>query len=175
MKKWQGFTIVELLIVIVVIGILAAITIVAYNGVQSRARDTTRQQDLKAIAKLLSIYAVDNGVMGLGSGCGSNGNGSGWFNYESGTNPGYPTSMNNCLKNANITSSVIKDPSGSITCSGASCRAYMKYTCVQTGSNVTYIYANLENPQLAMDLTGTCGGPSLTSSYGMNYYIKITD
>ena len=39
MKKTKsGFTIVELLIVIVVIGILAAITIVAYNGIQSRAR-----------------------------------------------------------------------------------------------------------------------------------------
>ncbi|MDB5168192.1 MAG: Fimbrial protein [Candidatus Saccharibacteria bacterium] len=37
-KKQTGFTIVELLIVIVVIGILAAITIVAYNGIQDRAR-----------------------------------------------------------------------------------------------------------------------------------------
>ncbi|MDB5165339.1 MAG: Fimbrial protein, partial [Candidatus Saccharibacteria bacterium] len=38
MLKQRGFTIVELLIVIVVIGILAAITIVAYNGIQNRAR-----------------------------------------------------------------------------------------------------------------------------------------
>lgn len=37
-QKQTGFTIVELLIVIVVIGILAAITIVAYNGIQERAR-----------------------------------------------------------------------------------------------------------------------------------------
>ena len=36
----QGFTIVELLIVIVVIAILAAITIVAYTGIQNRAYDT---------------------------------------------------------------------------------------------------------------------------------------
>ncbi len=42
----QGFTIVELLIVIVVIGILAAITIVAYNGIQDRANDTAVQSDL---------------------------------------------------------------------------------------------------------------------------------
>jgi general secretion pathway protein G len=49
--KQPGFTIVELLIVIVVIGILAAITIVAYNGVQNRARDTAAVSDLTNGAK----------------------------------------------------------------------------------------------------------------------------
>lgn len=39
--KQTGFTIVELLIVIVVIGILAAITVVAYNGVQEQARHSS--------------------------------------------------------------------------------------------------------------------------------------
>lgn len=60
-KSKSGFTIVELLIVIVVIGILAAITIVAYNGVQSRARDSKRQHDLSEITKALEIYYIDNG------------------------------------------------------------------------------------------------------------------
>lgn len=41
----------ELLIVIVVIGILAAITIVAYNGIQNRAYDSTVQSDLSSMAK----------------------------------------------------------------------------------------------------------------------------
>ncbi|MGB4768441.1 MAG: prepilin-type N-terminal cleavage/methylation domain-containing protein [Candidatus Saccharimonas sp.] len=53
--KQKGFTIVELLIVIVIIAILAAITIVAFNGVQQRARDAKRKQDVAQIAKLLSI------------------------------------------------------------------------------------------------------------------------
>ena len=54
--KKRGFTIVELLIVIVVIGILAAITIVAYNGVQTRALASKRQADVNAYVK--AVYAA---------------------------------------------------------------------------------------------------------------------
>ena len=56
-----GFTIVELLIVIVVIGILAAITIVAYSGLQSRARDAQRSDNISAITKTLELYYIDKG------------------------------------------------------------------------------------------------------------------
>ena len=57
----RGFTIVELLIVIVVIAILAAITIVAYNGIQGRALDSTRLSDLATIRKALEAYKTVNG------------------------------------------------------------------------------------------------------------------
>lgn len=60
-KSKSGFTIVELLIVIVVIAILAAITIVAYNGIQQRANDTTRMQDVASIRKALEQYKILNG------------------------------------------------------------------------------------------------------------------
>jgi prepilin-type N-terminal cleavage/methylation domain-containing protein len=56
----SGFTIVELLIVIVIIGILAAITIVAYNGIQERARVNAVTSALKQAQKKLSLYQVDN-------------------------------------------------------------------------------------------------------------------
>jgi prepilin-type N-terminal cleavage/methylation domain-containing protein len=56
----KGFTIVELLIVIVVIGILAAITIVAYNGIQDRARISSVSSALSQASKKLAIYQVDN-------------------------------------------------------------------------------------------------------------------
>jgi general secretion pathway protein G len=57
----RGFTIVELLIVIVVIGILAAITMVAYTNIQSRARDNDRSTDIKSLQKALAMFYTDNG------------------------------------------------------------------------------------------------------------------
>lgn len=61
LKRPNGFTIVELLIVIVVIGILAAITIVAYGGVQAKARDTVRVDSIAKIQRALEYYRVDTG------------------------------------------------------------------------------------------------------------------
>jgi prepilin-type N-terminal cleavage/methylation domain-containing protein len=61
-KKQTGFTIVELLIVIVVIGILAAITIVAYNGVQNRAKNTRIVSGMNAYVKALAAYTADKSV-----------------------------------------------------------------------------------------------------------------
>lgn len=58
MKYRGGFTIVELLIVIVVIAILAAISIIAYNGIQNRANDTAVQSDLTNLAKRLEIFKL---------------------------------------------------------------------------------------------------------------------
>lgn len=52
----KGFSIVELLIVIVIIGILASITIVSYNGTQKKAYDTSVQSDLDNIAGFLEAY-----------------------------------------------------------------------------------------------------------------------
>jgi len=59
--KHRGFTIVELLIVIVVIAVLASIAVVAYNGIQSRANDSAIQNDLKNFGRLMEIYKIDNG------------------------------------------------------------------------------------------------------------------
>ncbi len=59
--RQTGFTIVELLIVIVVIGILAAITIVAYNGIQTRAENSKTLSAMEGYAKGLSLYALNTG------------------------------------------------------------------------------------------------------------------
>lgn len=165
-QKQTGFTIVELLIVIVVIGILAAITIVAFNGVQSRARDTQRKSDLAQLAKAIHYYAADKGDY-VEAGCG-NGTGSGWLGSDyDGTGPNLP--INTCLTQNGHLSKVLTDPSGLNSCSGLTCFAYMKYSC----ASGTFLYAHLESlPQTDADTDATCT-PLWDTQYGVNYVVRV--
>lgn len=63
----DGFTIVELLIVIVVIGILAAITVVSYNGVTNRANDVSVRSDLANLGKQLTVHVTGGGEIPRGA------------------------------------------------------------------------------------------------------------
>lgn len=59
-RKQSGFTIVELLIVIVVIGILAAIVITTFTGVQKKGRDADRKSDINSIYSQVEVYFAEN-------------------------------------------------------------------------------------------------------------------
>ena len=60
-RKESGFTIVELLIVIVVIGILAGLVITTFNGIQQKGRDTERETDIKALHGQVEAYYAQKG------------------------------------------------------------------------------------------------------------------
>jgi prepilin-type N-terminal cleavage/methylation domain-containing protein len=75
-RKASGFTIVELLIVVVVIGILAAIVVVAYNGVTQSANASAIADSFKKFEKAMRLYStsqswgswpVDNTITGNGN------------------------------------------------------------------------------------------------------------
>lgn len=60
-KQAKGFTIVELLIVIVVIGILALLVITTYSGIQAKARNSKRQTDIQSLQTQLEAFFSQNG------------------------------------------------------------------------------------------------------------------
>ncbi len=60
-KRNHGFTIVELLIVIVVIGILALLVITTYSGIQAKARNSKRQTDVASLQTQLEAFFSQNG------------------------------------------------------------------------------------------------------------------
>ncbi len=91
-QKIQGFTIVELLIVIVVIAILAAITIVAYNGITTRANNTQTFNAVAAHARAIGTYAADKSA--------------------------YPISSYSCLGPSGTRCSNTTDATGVSTCGG---------------------------------------------------------
>jgi general secretion pathway protein G len=57
----RGFTLVELLIVIAIIGVLSTLLMANFIGVRQRARDAQRKSDLRQIQAALEIYRSDNG------------------------------------------------------------------------------------------------------------------
>lgn len=67
----RGFTIVELLVVIVVIGILAGLILNTYAGVQAKARDTQVRVAANEVAKALTIWSIDTGLLPSQSGAGA--------------------------------------------------------------------------------------------------------
>jgi len=113
----QGFTIVELLIVIVVIGILATITVTIYNGVQIRSQDAKRAQDISSIKKALLAYdAMYGGVPqtgvygGNGVGGWDNSSRTNWINFlNSGFGP-MPRDSINTITNTDANGDFPGDP-----------------------------------------------------------------
>jgi len=150
-KKQKGFTIVELLIVIVVIAILAAISIVAYNGVQTRARDTIRKNDVAAIVKAIELYKADNGEpFPVGN--------TGWCTQLS--NPAYQTTVN-ALK-PYMNNKIPQDPSFAGT--------YQDYIYQRFGNSFR-VAAELEESDLVDDGIPSC---SVINNTGNEYDYVLT-
>jgi len=57
----KGFSLIELIIVIAIIGIIATLTIAFMSGARQKGRDARRDRDTHEIRTALGLYATDNG------------------------------------------------------------------------------------------------------------------
>lgn len=126
----RGFTVVELLLVIVVIAILAIISIVAFNGVQNKARDADRLADIQTIVKALETYKTNNGIYPDEV---STLNAGGW---EVSNSVAGPTNFLASLVSPNGISRVPVDPRNSVDQSGAA----NSLSASWSGNNYIYFY-----------------------------------
>lgn len=136
-KNTSGFTIVELLIVIVVIAILAAISIVAYTGIQQRARDSERKAELQTIATAVEMYYAANGNYPMSSG---------WCTQISNTTSGYDAAFRNEL--SEFLPEIPYDPLYQNT--------PQAYFYRNIGDTSYYLYAELEGEDRADDGFSGC-------------------
>ena len=110
----RGFTIVELLIVIVIIGILAALIIVAYNGIQQRATNTSTVSTVAAYAKAMINYKNINGVFPTSPACLGTGYGNGLSGNESTNVNGQCQSWNDIKESTTFNNQVSPYLNGSL-------------------------------------------------------------
>lgn len=163
MKSWaktnkSGFTIVELLIVIIVIGILASLILVAYSNVTNQAKNTTLQADLTQANKQLNIdkergggstYPASLAAANSGNGIvASSGNTSAYFTNTALTT--YCLNENNGSTTYYVSSTSQKPATG--TCASA---GYGTAGWWQLDGNATDSSGN--------GLNGTISGPTTTT------------
>ena len=132
--KSRGFTIVELLIVIVVIAILAAITIVAYNGIQNRAKTSAGQSAANTIIK--KAEAANAIATGYPTSTGTGAGGFGANNDSSLTGSGITLAAITAGTAPTVTNTVEYLPCTTPSGAGASV-SYYDYTASGAATKVT--------------------------------------
>jgi prepilin-type N-terminal cleavage/methylation domain-containing protein len=136
-KKNSGFTLIELMVVIAIIGILSSVSLTSLNAARKKARDTVRRTDLEQILLAFEQYQIQYGTY-LISGAGSGGGGEGWFNYED-VSDDYPKSIAHALQEEGYFNEIPLDP---LLASDDQIPQYMVYATYEE----VCIYAQLESP-----------------------------
>ena len=156
---------IELLIVVAIIGILAALIIVSLNIVLSKARDARRKADINEIVKALDIYYLDNGQFPISGGA-TYPNG-GWSNSDDAS----WSTLASLLKS--YINPLPKDPINSTGCAtvnnGVSCYTYdyfsLNYGCSQQWYMLIYTLENKSDPALSQSPGVTrCDGTNINYS-----------
>ena len=170
MKYQRGFTMIELMVVVTIVVILAAVVTANIMGRIADARDTVRINDIGAIQIALRLYADNHGSFAVAD-TGSSGGGQGWFAYVGGA---YSKSISEGLVDEGLLPSNLADPLVPHGSAGSSShRQYMHYFVTGGANSGSCIFAQLENPGVehteAFNLAMEKVSVVYPQTYGMNY------
>lgn len=163
--KQTGFTIVELLIVVVVIAILAAITIVAYSGISQRARDAERLEEITAVMKALEVYKSKNGVYPTAVG-----NSAGGWEVSSNPNANH-VFLQQLVDDGDISRAPV-DPinTGDMNTTGAKIYAYYRYPAGTNGCASAFYVLLVRTGEASGTSSASPGGTCGTNSPSAWWY-----
>ncbi len=184
-REHYGFTIVELLVVIVVVGILAAITIVSYTGINQRAVAASLQSDLGNSQKQIKLFQVVNSAYPSTINCSQPDSSTNkCLRYSGGNSYNYKTSLTNlnifCLEAINSannkTYSVNQD--GQLLnspCPVLDINASSPFSYSGTGTTWRDMSGNDNNGTLLNGITYSNSGGGSMSFDGLDDYVQIAD
>lgn len=163
-----GFTIVELITVIVILGILVGIGTVSYLGITRDTRDTERRTSAETYALALGAWARDNDATPIQTGAGLNGSGEGWLNSS---NAGYTNNIETVLLDEEYLNESIEAPSPPAGTNG-----YAFFACDSTDAQESRygVFAILETPRdndtaAINEWTADCNVAPLSAPYNANH------
>lgn len=188
----RGFTVVELVIVVGIVGILAAVVAAGFTSVQKDARDAQVKSGAQKIAEAIELWSLETRLqprqIGVGNGSsgvmqnnngvqrcsGAQGNGGGWFGSGS-----YPCTMEDALVQMGYLDEDLVSSTPPNTKYGTSARSYMLYSCDPIANHWMLFYT-LENPTARDEATytdiamGQCNrAATIRDSYNMQAVILM--
>lgn len=171
MRGTRGFTVVELLIVIVVIGILATLTIISYAGVRNQAARSVVQSDLEQSAKKLEEYRVKNNEMypanqaaAIAAGVKASSGNTVYYTYDAGTNY-------YCLSNTASSGDVYFVNAYAKSPIAGSCQAMVSWLPLN-GNPSSFTGTNDAAASGALPATGQSGRANGAYSFGGSAYMS---
>ncbi len=165
-KKSSGFTIIELLVVVALIGLIASVVIVTIDQARAKARDTKRKADLAQIQVALELYRNEHGTFQV-LGSGNLGGGMGRLSFENGAQ--YSTAVTRVLYNEGfLATPIIPDPLET----DSSIVGYMIFVC--NNGQAYALSATLENPTSdeQAEAAASCFSSISVDTFGKNYVRK---
>lgn len=154
----KGFTLVEILVAISVIGLLSAIVLVSVNSARAKSRDAKRKAEISQIQKALEMYYNDNGQYPLSGGAASPN--SGWSNSNDASWATLSTALASYIK---LPVDPVNSPAGWAGSAGTYTYTFYSrnYGCAQQWYMLVY---RLENPNITSPGMRACNGTNF--NYG---------